>query len=72
MMRAARPLQRGVSGSVDTIGTFEIARDGYWQPNRYEVVRWIQVVFSRLVHDAHVPLAAGHTIRQDLVHLARF
>ncbi len=57
---------------MDAISACKIAHDGYRQPDRYEAIRWIQVVFARLVHDPHVPLAAGHTIRQDLVHLARF
>ena len=44
----------------------ELETDGGCQDRR------IQVIFPRLVHDPHVPVATVRTIRRDLVHLAPF
>ena len=40
------------------------------QLNSHEIVRRIQVVFSRVINDSEVPFLSGGLVRQDLINLA--
>jgi len=42
------------------------------QLDRHEIRCWIQIVFSRLVHDPQITIATGFTIWQHSIQLARF